>query len=331
MSDEQTVETVENKDIIDPSTSENTQLTETKITPEFLEELQQAFDLNVADGEMQFSRIAIMQPGSPEIANMTPGYSAGMLADNVTRDILTEGIKPPWLVDRGIDPEDLQKVPCCSVIPVFKLPSEFIKWKDIEEEGGGWHWKTLDRSDPKVREGVWPKSGGTWGKKPGQEGAPPVTENCNYLFMILNSDYDPVTSFIVGTFARTSFKAGIKLTTAIKTQRLKKILHFQKCYWLFTKAETREKNGKTHTSYAMDVTGGPTLTSIDPECGIQESVIEMIKFLSDKEYGRERQEMMINSAQMDHEDDKGTNDLNPDDEVFSDAGIDDDDSDTPDF
>jgi len=227
----------------------------TNFTDINFEDYQTEFDENVnAGSELKISRAAIMQPGSPEIGGAVPGYTAGMLVDNFTRDILTQEFKSPWLKGKVPD-EDLFKCHACLIIPAFKLPSEFIKWKDLKTEGRGWHFKSMDRNDPRVREGLWANAGGTWGSKPDQVGPPPVTENCNYMCVVLQVQPDNTVEIantgIIFSFSKTSFGAGRKLTTYIKKGFQNNVPSFGNAYWCFTKKERNEESNSFY--YYMDI------------------------------------------------------------------------------
>ena len=226
----------------------------------FVKNLQDALAANTYSGELLYSRAVIMQPTSPEVAGQSPGYEAGQIVDNVSREILSSCIIPPWLLAKGIPANKLQTVNTVNVIPVMKLPSEFILWKNRDTEGVGFHWKTLDRNDPRVRAGVWKKSGGTYGTKPGQEGAPPVTENCNWLLLMLDPESQmPIGNFIVMTFARTSARCGTKFTTAVNSHGFAMLPPWGFTYWLYTR---REKNEiKNAFYYELDLARGAKLTN----------------------------------------------------------------------
>lgn len=193
------------------------------------------FDENVfAGSEIKISRFALMQPGSPEITDENPDYKIGMIVDNVTREIFTRRLKSPWLVGK-VNESELFECHCTLIVPAFKLPSEFIKWKNLKTEGKGWHFKTLNRRDPNVREGVWPNSGGTWGTKEGQSGAPPVTENCNYMSIVIDPiEKKIISSGIICTFCKTSFSAGRDLTTFIRKGFKRNLPSFGMAYWDYT-------------------------------------------------------------------------------------------------
>src|SRR5690606_11758572 len=113
--------------------------------------------------DIRISRLTILQPLSPEIKNGTPGYSKAQIIDNVSREIYSEEIKAPWLVSKpGIDPSQVQKYNVLRFVPIVVLPKEYIKWKDRKKEGIGYHFKSLDKNEQRVREGIYVNQGGTF-------------------------------------------------------------------------------------------------------------------------------------------------------------------------
>lgn len=209
-------------------------------------EYMEDFDENVfAGSEIRISRAALMQPGSPEIAGETPGYKISQIVDSVTREILTTPLKSPWLIGKAPD-EELFTCQCCLLVPAFKLPTEFIKWKDLKTEGKGWHFKSMDRTEQRVREGIWPNAGGTWGEKEEEAGlSPPVTENCNYMMIVVDPTTKQVISNgIIFTFCKTSFKTGRALTTYIRKGFQKRIPAFGMSYWCYTVKDQNDAGQK---------------------------------------------------------------------------------------
>lgn len=245
---------------------------------------------NTSQSEINFSRVGILQPGSPEIAGQIPGYSAGMLVDNLTREILTSEMLPPWMLKRGVPADELRKQHVMYFLPVFKLPNEYIKWKPYDE-GGGWEWKTLDVREDRVREGIWPPRG-IWQPEEGEKKSPPVTENINIMGLALDEEYAPRSNFIVATFARTSYKTGKLLVTAMNANRLHNLPPWGRVYYLSTHKETEDRT----TWYQIDMAAGDLLTKHDPTNVIGDHCFETSLALSDKELGRGRQEMIINTA-----------------------------------
>jgi hypothetical protein len=267
-------------------------------------EVEKAFYENVEAGEVKISRCAILQPGSDEIAGEVAGYSGGMIVNNNTREIYTRKIMSPWLLGK-VSNNELFEAHAILIQPVFKLPNEYIKWKDRTTEGRGWHFKTLDKRDPRVRAGVWSKDGGTWGTKEGQEGAPPVTVNCNYLCNILDASDPSITlaNNIIITFCKTSSRAGIDLTTAIATGLQKRIPPFGAAYYVYT---TREKNDDG-TFYKMNCVGFSS--SVNPIATINQraflDAIAMHKKLSTPVSGYNLQCGLLSMASLEGEDSDG--------------------------
>lgn len=289
-------------------TGDNTELSVVGAFSSFMsaKELKQsleAFDDNVNTSEVLFSRMGIMQDKTPEIVDQVEGYKQGQLFDNQTREVLTKKLSAPWLVGK-VDEDSIPKHDVCLIVPIFKLPSEFVKWKDRNAGEKGWEFKTLDRSDPRVRAGLWPKSGGTWGNKPEERGKkPPITENINYLCLVINvADNTVIKNFIIVTFAVTSFKAGQKLTTSISEFKSKNIPPFGMTYYLYTYQTANASNQKY---YAMGVQVGPLITKVNPE--VIPDIANMVKFLSDKEHGKERQETLLNAADVMNEEEDNSN------------------------
>lgn len=290
-----------------------------------LDEIQNAFDLNVdAASEIRFSRVAIMQPLSPEIANEEPGYKQGMLVDNITREILSDYSKPQWLIDKKVPEEELDPLHNMLIIPVMKLPSEFVRWiprTEQKERGDGKQieWKSTDRSDPRVREGVWPGQGGTWGTKPEQKNvAPPVTENSNFLCVVVDPETGlGKTNFIVLTFSRTSFQTGSKLTTSIAGHKMQGLPPFGVTYYIYTKKEVNDSG----TYFVTHMAKGRRTQEVAPK--LIPLVRGMALYLSGDQ-GRDRQLQLINAAQLEdseHSSNQGGGEssdaLDPEDDPFS--------------
>lgn len=288
---------------------------------ELLKQIQQAFDANVnPESEFRVSRLTIAQPGTPEISEQRAGYKSGMLLDSLTREPLTDFIKAPWLIERGVKEEDLQPLHCALIVPVFKLPTEYIKWYKRDERQPGqdrWEFKTLDRNDPRVKAGVWKSLGGTFGTDPKDKGkAPPVTDNCNYLCLVIDPKTGlPKCNFIVATFSRTSAEAGKQLTTAIGTNRMQGHMPWDRCFWLYTELKPFQKPGNPKPDYAnvVHVTRGPLAKDVVNPSTFQE-ILMMARKLSAPSTGLLLQTAFINSADMDStedSDDHGGGGSNP--------------------
>lgn len=277
---------------------------------EVLRQIQQAFDANVNnESEMRVSRIAIAQPGTPEIAESKPGYKSGMLLDSITREPLTDFIKPPWLIERGVKEEELMPVHAALFVPVFKLPSEYIKWIKREDRVAGgkrWEFKTLDKNDPRVLAGVWKSLGGTFGTQEADKGKPPpVTDNCNYLGLVINpTDGLPKANFLVATFARTSANAGKVLTTALGTNRMQGMMPWDRTFWLWTELKPYQKPGEPKPTFSniIHVVRGPESRKI-LQLPAYEQVLSMARALSAPSTGIILQTAFINAADLEGSDD----------------------------
>lgn len=229
------------------------------VSAEDLALLDGGINENIDQSEIKTSRLAIMQSKSPEIDNMTPGYEQGQLIEHINRTILTSYGPAPWLLEQGIEPSNCPKFNYMAFVYVFKLPTEWIKWKKDDEraEGEGlWHFKTTDKNDPKfadeIRRGTWQKYGGTYTEK----GAPPVTDNVNHMILPLTSDlsgakYGP----IIASFSRTSSEAGSALSTAIaQLKTMRGLRTFQAIFYIYTTQEQfKDKSGKPTKSWVLNI------------------------------------------------------------------------------
>jgi hypothetical protein len=252
---------------------------------------------NTSAAEMQIPRIGIAQPTSPLLAAGTPGWKAGMLFDTISNDIITIEGKAPWLLSKGVDPASLVNTNFLIFVPIMKLPSEFVLWPTKEERQEGmkrYHWKTLDRLDPRVREGSWPPIG-TF-KEDGK--APPVTEHTNILGLGLNEDGTVKTGMILASFSRTSAKAGKKLSTACINQRSFGLPYWGMVHYLFTTVKTDGKN----TYYIMQSAKGPTLMTF---CNNNPAVFKTcFNIAKDLASSKEKQHKLLNASELDvHDED----------------------------
>lgn len=302
--------------------------------PEILKEIQAAIDANTSESEIRISRLAIMQPQSPEITGQQMGYKPGMLVDSITREVLTDLGLPPWLLQKGVPEADLKPMHFALIVPVFKLPTEYIKWVKRNERKEGmdrWEFKTLDKNDPRVKAGVWKSLGGTFGLKPEDKGkAPPVTDNCNYLCLVIDPKTGkPKTNFLVATFSRTSAEAGKQLATALAANKMQGLMPWGCTFWLYTEARQYMQPGepKPTTAYVMRVTRGPESGSI-VFSNAQTEILMMARALSAPASGVLLQTAFINSADLDaaeHEDDGSGSGGNPqqtiDENPFQDPGV----------
>lgn len=248
--------------------------------------------------EIRTQRLALLQGLSPEIAQGTPGYKMGQIVNNITREILSKEEKPRWLIARGIPADEIStKVHCLGFIPVMKLPTEYIKWIKREDrketDPFPWEFKTLADAtqDSRVRAGVWPERGGTWGTTPDtRKKAPPVTSNINFLGLPVDMDTGmPKGGFLIATFQRKSEEAGKLLTKYVGDHGLEGLPPFGRVYYLYNKLDS---NGKD-TFQIYQVAHGPKLMEFNPS--LIRVCFEMAKMLTGPE-GKMRQEEMLNAA-----------------------------------
>lgn len=282
-------------------------ITQEAIDAKLLDAAEAAFEQNTdRKAEIQIARLSMMQGLSPEIAQQIAGYKLGQIVHSVTRQVLSQPLKQPWNVDRGVPENELSVVECLPIIPVMKLPTEFMKWipRDQRVQGGpNFEWKTLDQNDPRVREGVFQKRGGLWGTKPehrkpdGKVIAPPVTDNINYLVMPIDFAKKVVMcNFCIATFAKTSIQAGIDLTGEVDINKMVyNVRKWERLMYLWTANGTDGKN--TWKEYRL--TGGPVLQKFAPD--LIQLAAAMALWLSDKDSGRVRQEALLNIAPLEEE------------------------------
>jgi hypothetical protein len=230
------------------------------LPPELLAAVDQDFYDNVdAKAEIKTPRICIMQSKSPEIDDQKPGYAQGQLVDNVSRAILSTKGRAPWLIEAGVPPTECPEFDYLPFVVIAKLPTEYVKWVKFDERKEGepmMEFKVLDKNDPRVRAGTWAKRGGTWGTKPGEKGAPHVTDNINYLIMPVSIEKKAAISGpTIVTFSRTSNQCGVTLTTALGQLRpMRGLAKHQAIFYLYTKQETYTlPNGKPSKSYIMQL------------------------------------------------------------------------------
>ena len=261
-------------------------------------EIDNAIHDNIEDGEIQVSRIGIAQPTSPKVAGGEEGWQGGMLFDNMGQEVITLLGKAPWLLSKGIPAADLKAQPFLPFVPIFKLPNEYVLWPSKDERAAGikrFHWKTLDGTEARVREGMWPPKGNWVG-----EGSPPVTEHLNILGIGLNEDGTPRTGLIVASFSRTSFQTGKKLITACVTQKTQQLPFFGRVYYLFTDKLVDKKTNATY--YAIQFAKGPKLLEFGSNREATSSLFREAfaaqKKLSDATNGKYLQELYINAAQL---------------------------------
>lgn len=270
----------------------------TDFNPADFDLIDQAQDKNVGLGELQISRIAIGQPLTPEIAQKVQGYEGmdGCFLDSISREIISTRGKYPWLLERGVEARSIRDLHYLPVIPIFKLPTEFALWPSKDERKADpknkrFHWKTLDATEDRVRDGLWPPKG----RQPVVKGEPPkVTEHINWLVLPLDKDFIQNGALKVQSFSRTSFKAGQRLTTNIANLKLNKRLPaFGQIQYLFTGMPETNDQG---TFYVIQVAPGPLISAIPDGRDYFRMAMDLAKKFADPQTGRQMQEMYINAA-----------------------------------
>lgn len=269
---------------------------------ELLNGIWQNIGANADASDYTVSRVAILQPQSPEVAGNVAGYQSGMLIDNLTRMQLSFDMKPPWLI--GKVPEDqLTARQVMYYLPVLRLPDEYIDWIPKTEQQAGqdpWRFKTLDKGDERVRAGCWPPIG-TWQG----EGSPPVTRNMNFIGVAL----DPatklgLTNFIVLTFSRTSFSSGKRFFSLLDGHRMRRLAPWDVLY--FVETERKHNQAANAYYYVMNVHQGPVLR--DRQGNYNTELIDPEMILMAQQMGtwldsdKANQEAMINAAGFGEED-----------------------------
>ena len=273
---------------------------------EIIARIQQGIRNNTSQTDVRFSRLAILQPNSPEIAETQPGYQAGMIVDNVTREILSTYELPPWLVGKVKD-EDLKPVHCMLMLLVYKLPKEYMKWipRSEQQEGGDrWEFRTLDPTDPRVLDGCWKATvpGGRFkGKKP------PVTDNNNFMILPIDRHLKmPNGNFRVATCAKTSSACGRQIAGILEGHAMQGITPWGRAYYLWTKRDKNEHG----VFFTLEIARGPLLHEVC-EPFVDKMCFGMGRALSDPETGEMFQSIVINSADFDgddHSDSTGNSD-----------------------
>lgn len=261
------------------------------LSPEELAAIAQASGQNTNANEIQISRLAIMQKNSPECEDNNPAYKDGMMVDNKTRVIYSTYGPPPWLTEKGLDPKAIEAVHYVRFLPIFKLPNEFIHWKNRSTEGTGFHFKTLDEKDQRVRAGSFPPFG-NWKPDPAnpQQKAPPVTNNINYLGVLINEAGEVISDYIIVTFAKGNTNVGKKITTALQYVTANKKPYWSFCVGLFTYWNKVEK-GSYHALDSAVIKNFPKNPKTMKMCR------DVAMYLADKEKGAERQEGFLNAAE----------------------------------
>jgi len=274
---------------------------------EAMDQIDDAIYENV--GNLQVSRIAISQPGTPEVAAGEEGWKAGILFDNMTKEIFSKVRKATW-----IKTESPPMISYAIFLPIFALPTEFVAWPTKEERQEGmknYHWKSLQISDARVQAGIWPPKGKWKGT-----GSPPVTEHKNLLGIILNEDGTPMSGHIVLSCSRTSFRSGEKLMGQCLQHKMNNLPNFWgRVYFLMTEKKLNASTNNTY--YQLSFAKGPSISEFIQDKthlrAIVEECFQLQKDLSDKSIdsgqestkGRLMQERFINAAALQQDDESG--------------------------
>lgn len=269
------------------------------LSDEELAMLNEANEENTSASEIQISRLAVMQKNSPECENNNPEYKDGMLVDNKSRAIYSTFGPPPWLTEKGIDPSTIEGVHYVRFLPIFKLPNEFIHWKNRTTEGKGMHFKTLDPNDARVKAGCFPPFG-HWKPDPSSPiKASPVTNNINYLGVLVDAEGNPISEYIISTFAKGNTNVGKKITTALQYVKGNRKPYWSLCVGLYTWWNKTEK-GSYHALEAAIIKQQPRTPHVLKMCK------DIALFLGDKTQGVARQEAFLNAAEPEQDDDTQT-------------------------
>lgn len=218
--------------------------------------------------EVSISRMQLVQPGTPEI-NTSKGYEAGQIMDGKSKTVRSYKLPQPWL-DGKVPLPERELVWCMPFLCIGKLPTEFVKWvpkeqRDVDPTLPKIEWKTLDKNDPRVREGTTVKRGGTWwhASRPETTGKrPPVTDAINFGILPLTPDYQLNCSFRIGTFSRTSAPAGQTLATNLVELKVLQRVPWYFVQWLYTKKVPDPKHNSVY--YIYQVADGIPLNKANP-------------------------------------------------------------------
>lgn len=254
-------------------------------------DIDQAMDQNISATELQFSRLAIAQPLVPEIVAEVDGWQKGGFYDSVTREPLFIRDLPPWLLAKGIQKSELKVQTFLPFVPIFKLPTEYVKWPTKEEREAGvkmFHWKDLDQTSQRVREGIWPPTGIWKG-----QGAPPVTQHCNVLGFPIGLDGSKLSNSMIASLSRTSFKTGRKWVTQLNHHRMSNLPYWGRIYYLYTEL----KQFKQGAAFVLQFAKGPKLTELPLGQQLFRECYSMAKQLANGESGRAYQEAILAAAQ----------------------------------
>lgn len=287
----------------------------------------QTVEQNVSASEVKVPRAIIIQDKTPvfeeekEKASQDEDYKMqyrlGDIVDSSTMQVISQRIPKPWLSDG--DPEKI-KVDCCIIVVSYKLPSQFVKWKDRKTDGKGFHFSTLDKKDPRVIKESWPPIG-TWGQDKSQEGPPPVTEISSYVCNVLNpSTLEPVCKGLVLPFSKATFKQGRFLYEKMKGNLSRGIPLYAYGYYLWTETLENTDNQKYK---GFSVATGVNLLELAQQNKLSRGTLSAMMLakntyeqLSDPERGRELQEQILQATSEQMEAEAADDELQDDEVAF---------------
>lgn len=260
----------------------------------------QAFQENVDESEMRMTRLSICQGTTKEIANGIDGYKLGQIISSITREVLSTHGPAPWLLAKGVS--NPAAVHHLAVIPVMKLPTEYLEWvpKNEQKEGESpIRQKTLNKDEHWVKTGIYVTKGGKWGSLPEHKNLPPpITDNLNYLFLPVRLDLkepkksEIIEGFAIGTFAKTSNQTGNQLSNLIQNMRAKRFFPWDTLYYLYT----QPKQTKKGITQIYQVAYGGLVKNMAPE--LVSMAMAMAVQMSNPENGRLLQERILNAAEL---------------------------------
>lgn len=254
---------------------------------------------NVDANEIKIPRLSLQQPLSPLAVGREAKFRAGQVIDNVDNILLSSEVASPWLAGK-VAPGSIATVDAVLFVPIYKLPSEFVCWKDRNTEGRGMHWKTLDRKDPRVRQGCWPPYGNWQAAADAERKAPPVTVNINFAGSVFDYETkDMLNELCIATFAKKSNAAGKDMVTKISRHMRRNIPIFGMSYWLWVYEEYDEKSNSTY--YSLRCAQGPSIIDLFGErvSQVAARLLDTFKEFSNTETGRAAQEGFLNASSLD--------------------------------
>lgn len=286
---------------VEDTVPQNELATQEQINAQMLAEADKAFQENIDQREIRMSRLSICQGTTKEIAMQVEGYSLGQIISSGSRQVLSKKGPPPWLKGKTAPGQNVAPCHYLAVIPVMKLPTEYVEWVPKTEQKEGEpaiRFKSLNQNDERVKAGTYKTQGGSFDPGPNNN-APPITTGINYLFLPFDEETKQIKEgFIIGTFARTSAPTGSQLTTLITNMRTQKKYAWDCVYYLYTAPKPTKKG----TTQIYQVAFGGLTKEICPEH--YSMALQMAITLSTAE-GKQLQELMLNAADLttDHDED----------------------------